>query len=74
MDDIKLTNKINTTINYNKYNYYEDIDFKKINFSKLSADNYYHYDKKAGRKIQNTKKPHTKLFKKEYYDKYVCTI
>lgn len=74
MNNTKLNNKIDTTVNYNKHNYYEDIDFAKTNFNKLSADNYDHYDKKARHKIQNTKKPHTKLFKKEYYDKYAYAI
>lgn len=70
MNNTKMNNKINTTVNYSKYNYYQDNEYAKINFSKLSADNYNLYDKKAGRKIQNTKKKHNKLFKKEFYDKY----
>jgi hypothetical protein len=69
MNKSKINNKINTTNDYIKYNYYNDIDFQNINFSKLSSDNYNLYDKKASRKIQNTKKYNTKLFKKEFYSK-----
>lgn len=42
---------------------------QRLILASLSVDNYNLYDKKAGRKIQNTKKKH-KLFKKEFYDKY----
>lgn len=69
-----MNNKINTTVNYLKHNYYEDCEYTKTNFSKLSSDNYNLYDKKASRKIQNSKKKYNKLFKKEFYDKYNCSI
>ena len=66
---MNFNNKINTTVNYAKYNYYDDIDFININYSKLSLQNWSYYDKKASRKSSNSKKNHTKLFKKEFYDK-----
>jgi len=68
-DNMNFNNKINTTINYSKYGYYDEYDFIKINHRKLSSQDYAYYDKKAGRKITNSKKMYNKLFKKYFYNK-----
>jgi len=63
-----MSNKIDTTINYTKHGMYEDIEFEKINCKLLSKINWLHYDNKC-RRWCNSKKNHTKLFKKSFYDK-----
>lgn len=37
MNNTKMNNKINTTTNYSKYNYYQDNEYTKINFSKFEC-------------------------------------